>query len=110
MERPLDGPPIANLRERGTALVHGTRHHSHRVLPVLLGFPQPVGRDVGFPEDGRVDLCDAVLARSRDDTAEDPDGGAVAAGVAGDGGDFAVGGDEGGGEGEGGEEDGGVGG
>lgn len=107
MERPLDRPPIANLRECGTTLVHGTRHHSDSVLPILLRLPQTVGRDVGFPEDGGVDLCDAVFARPGDDPAEDTDGGAVAAGVAGDGGDFAVGGDESWGEGEGGEEEGG---
>lgn len=86
---------VGDLRDRGTALGHSVGDHGNGVFALAVGLAQAVGCDIGLAEDGGVGLRDLVLPCSRNNAALDTDGGAVAAGVTLDDGDFAVGGDEG---------------
>jgi hypothetical protein len=106
VESARDAAAVADLGESGAALGHGGYEHVRGVGALAPGLAQAVGRDLGLAEDGGVDFGDFVLSGAGDDGALDAEGGAVAACVACDGGDFAVGGDEGRAEGEGREDEG----
>ncbi|KAJ8104621.1 hypothetical protein OPT61_g10659 [Boeremia exigua] len=90
-----EGAAGVDLGECGTALGDCGCEHGEGVFAASFGSAEAVGGELGAVEDGCVGVCCFVVAGAWDDAALDSECCAVAAGVALDYGDFAMGGNEG---------------